>query len=293
MIRRYGALAALIAIWGSTWAVIRIGLEGIPPLTGVAMRFAIAGALLAIVARLAGVRLGGGPRLRRLWLINTLFSFSIPYGVTYWAEQWLPSGLTALLFATYPLFITMLAHLRLPAERMRAGSVAGVLIGFLGVSVIYSEDLAALGGEGVRLAAAVFLLAPVASAVATVEIKRRGAGVPSLALTAMPMLFTAAIMTPLALGLERGREIHLDTTALAALLYLALFGSAVAFGLYFWLLARLPATRLALITYAVPIVALTLGVLALDERLTARIAAGAALVLGGVALAIRTPQRGS
>ena len=272
--------------------MIRVGLEGIPPWTGVALRFAIAGAVLGLAARFLGIGLGPvDARLRRLWLINTLFTFCIPYGVTYWAEQWLPSGLTALLFATYPLFVTVLAHLRLPAERMRPVAAVGIMTGFLGVALIYSEDLAALGGERVPLAAAVFLLSPAASALASVEVKRLGAGVPALALTAPPMLFTAMIMTPLALRLEADRGLNVDATALAALLYLALFGSAVAFGLYFWLLARLPATRLALVAYAVPLVALAVGVVALDERLTVRILIGAALVLLGVAAAMRSPSR--
>ena len=287
MLARYGALAAVTLIWGTTWAVIRVGLDGIPPFTGVGLRFGIAAVALFLVAHATGMSFGDADRrLKRLWVINTLCSFIIPYGVVYWAEQWVPSGLAALLFATYPLFVTLLAHFRLPAERLRLAAVAGVLIGFLGLAVIYSEDLAALGGDRVRLAAAVFLLSPAVAAFASVEVKRSGAGIPALALTAPPMAFTALVMAPLGLITERGLPLTLDRTALAALLYLSVFGSAVAFGLYFWLLARLPATRLSLITYAAPIVALAVGTLALDERLTPRIVIGAVLVLCGVAIAI-------
>ncbi len=103
------------------------------------------------------------------------------------------------------------------------------------------------------------------------------------------MAFTALAMGAVSLAVERGRALHFDVQSVGALLYLGLCGSALTFGLYFWLLERLPATRLALITYAVPIVAVTVGTLALDERLTPRIFAGAALVLGGVALALRRP----
>jgi drug/metabolite transporter (DMT)-like permease len=287
MLARYGALATLILIWGTTWAVIRVGLEGIPPFTGVTLRFGIAALVLYLAARLARVDLhDGGSRLRRLWVINTIFSFAVPYCVVYWAEQWVPSGLAALLFATYPLFVTILAHFRLPAERMRALTVVGILIGFVGVAMVYSEDLSELAGDRVRFAAAVYLLAPAAGAVSTVEVKRRGAGLPALALTAPPMAFTAVLVAPLAVVSERN-PLQLDAVALGALVYLSLIGSAVAFGLYFWLLARLPATRLAMITYATPIVALAVGVLALGERLTLRICIGAVLVLGGVAVALR------
>ncbi len=289
---RPAALAALILIWGTTWAVIRVGLDGVPPLTGVALRFALAGAVLAAAARLAGVPLAGDPRLPRLWGINTLFTFSIPYGVTYWAEQWLPSGLAALLFSSYPLFVAGLAHLWLPKERLRAPTALGLLVGFGGVAVIYSEDLSALGGPQVVLAAAVFLLTPAASAVGSVLIKRDAEGVRSLTLTAPPMLFTAALFGGLALVFERAREVRFDSVSVGAILYLALLGSAVTFGLYFWLLARLPATRLSLITFCVPLVAVLVGMQFLDEPITPRIAAGAALVLAGVWFTLRTPVKG-
>ena len=287
MLARYGALAALILIWGTTWAGITIGLEGIPPFTAVALRFAIAAPLLVLAARILGSPLGGGRRLKRLWVINTLCSFAIPYCVVYWAQQWVPSGLEATLFATYPLFVAILAHFWLPAERLRLAPAAGVLLGFIGVALIHSEDLAVLGGPQVRLAAAVSLLSPLAAAVSTVQVKRWGAGLPALALSAPPMAFTAVLVGGLALATERGRALTLDAVSIGSLLYLAIFGSAVTFALYFWLLARLPATRLSLITFGIPIVALTVGTLALDEPLTARIVAGVLLVLGGVCLAVR------
>ena len=295
MLARYAALAALILIWGTTWAGITVGLEGIPPFTAVALRFAIAAPLLVVAAKLLGTALGGGRRLKRLWVINTLFSFAIPYCVVYWAQQWVPSGLEATLFATYPLFVAILAHFWLPAERLRLASVAGVLLGFVGVALIHSEDLAVLGGPQARLAALVSLLSPAAAAVSTVQVKRWGAGLPALALSAPPMAFTALTVGGLALVTERGRPLTLDAVSVGSLLYLAVFGSAVTFALYFWLLARLPATRLSLITFAIPIVALTVGTLALDEPLTARIVAGVVLVLAGVGLAVRREEgrRGS
>ena len=293
MLARYAALAALVLIWGTTWAGITVGLEGIPPFTAVALRFAIAAPLLVLAARILGTRLGGGRRLKKLWVINTLFSFAIPYCVVYWAQQWVPSGLEATLFATYPLFVAILAHFFLPAERLRPAALGGVTLGFLGVALIYSEDLAALGGAQVRMAALISLLSPAAAAVSTVQVKRWGAGLPALALSGPPMAFTALTVGALALATERHRPLILDAASVGSLLYLAVLGSAVTFALYFWLLARLPATRLSLITFGTPIVALTVGTLALDEPLTARIMAGVVLVLPGVGLAVvRRDNRG-
>jgi drug/metabolite transporter (DMT)-like permease len=336
----YATLGLLTLIWGTTWAAIRLGLRGIPPFTGVALRFAIGAAALLAVARALGVRLRGGvapapaapptaakaaeaasamhamsaepaatvarsgsampaggtapaaaapPRSSpwRVWLVNGLMTFFIPYGLVYWAEQWVPSGLTAVLFATSPLWVALAAHVALPAERLRAATAAGVLLGFAGVAVIFSEDLRALGGPRVAGAAALLLIAPLTASIGVVAMKRWAAGMHPLTIVAMPMALTAAAMGCVALATEIGQPVRLAGLPLATLLYLALCGSALSFTLYFWLLGRLPATTLSLINYLTPIVALLIGGAALGEPFTPRTLAGSALVVGGVAVAMR------
>lgn len=283
----YATLGLLTLIWGTTWAAIRLGLRGIPPFTGVALRFAIGAAALFAVARALGVRLRGGASPWRVWLVNGLMTFFIPYGLVYWAEQWVPSGLTAVLFATSPLWVALAAHVALPAERLRAATAAGVLLGFAGVAVIFSEDLRALGGPRVAGAAALLLIAPLTASIGVVAMKRWAGGMHPLTIVAMPMALTAAAMGCVALATEAGQPVRLAGLPLATLLYLALCGSALSFTLYFWLLGRLPATTLSLINYLTPIVALLIGGAALGEPFTARTLAGSALVVGGVAVAMR------
>ncbi len=285
----YGVLVVLILIWGTTWSVIRIGLEGIPPLTGVALRFAIAGSVLLALGRLLRIELPRGAVIRRLWTIETLFGFVVSYGVVYWAEQWVPSGLAAVLFSTFPIFVAVLAHFALEQEPLRAGAMTGLVLGVGGVAVIFSEDLTALAGPGVAGAAAVLLASPMAGAVSHVAVKKWGAGFHPVHLASVPMLATAAITGAVALAVERGRPLVLDGRSVGALLYLALLGSVVTFTLYYWLLARLPATRLSLMTYALPIVALAIGTLVFDEPWSARTFGGSGLVVVGVALAGRRP----
>jgi drug/metabolite transporter (DMT)-like permease len=290
--RLVGAYAALVLIWGTTWAAIRVGLAGVPPFTGVALRFAIAGALLLAVASRLGVRFGNSRREVGLWIANGLLSFCISYSVVYWSEQYIPSGLAAVLFATNPLFVAALAHLVLPGDKLSLGTVAGFLLGFSGVATIFSDDLRLLGGQQVRHAALVMLVSPFVSAVSMVIVKRWGAGVHPLSLSAVPMLICAAVMAPAALLLERGRPLVFDWRSVAALLYLAVLGSAVTFTIYYWVLAHVPATRLALITYVIPIVAMAVGALAFGEPLRPRLVAGLALVLAGVvAVNSRREQR--
>ena len=250
------------------------------------MRFGIAAIVLFAVARAFGVRPDRGRRARVLGAVNAALAFSLSYGVVYWAEQWVPSGLASVLFSTFPLMVAGLAHFALPGERIQLASAAGILVGFLGVLVIFSEDLTALGGQQAVTASIVFLLSPLAAAVANVVVKRWGKGVHPLSLTAPPMAATAVIMGVLAVIFERGRQLSFDASSVGALLYLAIAGTAVTFFLYFWLLDRLPATRLSLITYGIPVVAVTVGTLGLGEPFTGRMLMGSGLVLVGVSLAV-------
>lgn len=289
---RWATLALLVLIWGTTWAAIRVGLEGIPPITGVALRFALAALLLFALSPLLGVRFGRGGRVEvALWVVNGLLSFCVSYGVVYWAEQWVPSGLSAVLFATYPLLVALLVHFAVPGERLTLPRLAGAVVGFVGVAVIFSEDFAKLGGPQVMRASLVLLLSPLASAFASVAVKKWGRDVHPVSITAVPMLLCALAMGSLAWLVERGRPVRFDASSVAALLYLTVMGSAVTFTFYYWLMARMPLAKLALIAYLIPVVAIAVGIAAFDEPLTARVLIGAALVVGGVAVAGQLGQR--
>jgi drug/metabolite transporter (DMT)-like permease len=276
----------LTLIWGTTWAAIRISLEGIPPFTGLAIRFAIAAALLLVMMRIFRVRFAGTAGERRIWALNAGLSFCGSYGIVYWAEQYVPSGLTSVLFATFPLFVALLAHVALPGDRLTPSRMAGILIGFAGVAVIFSEDFSRLGGPDVGLAATVMLGSPLVSAVANVAVKRWGAGVHPFSMTAVPMGIAAIVMGVVAVLMERGRPIELGVRPVTALLYLAVLGSAVTFSLYYWLLAHVSATRLSLLAFTMPIVAVAFGAAFMDEPITGRTLAGGALVLAGVGIAL-------
>lgn len=285
------ALSSMTLVWGSTWAVIRIGLEDIPPFAGVAMRFAVASVLLLGLARGLGIGLGTSRREVVLWWVNGLLTFVVTYGVVYWAEQRVPSGLAAVLFATFPLFVALLAQPVLPAERFTVRSAAGTVLGFVGVAVIFSEDLSAIAEPGAGFAAAVMLVGPFAAAAANVAVKRWGSGIHPISLIAMPMAISAVIMGAVSLIVERDRPVVLDAGSIGTVLYLAVLGSAFTFYCYFWLLERLPATRVALTNYVSPVVAVLIGALLLDERLTGRVVVGALLVVVGVAVTVSRRRR--
>ncbi len=289
----YGAFALVTFIWGTTWGVIRVGLEaGLPPFAGVSLRFALASMLLFLLSPFLGVRFESTRRVRWLWIMNAALNFTVPYALVHWGEQWIPSGLAAVLFATYPLMLALLAHPVLPAERLRWVSMVGILVGFAGVAVIFSDDLVGLQGKSVVAVSALLLLAPFSSAITSVVIKRWGKGVHPFSLTAVPMGLTAGFMGALSLAVEPGPPAWMNRVSLGALVYLGILGSAVTFTLYFWMLAHMPVTRLSLMTYIIPVVAVVGGTIFLDEQVPTRTLAGSVLVLIGVALAAKRQRKG-
>ncbi|MEO8276857.1 MAG: EamA family transporter [Thermoanaerobaculia bacterium] len=284
--KEVGVFALLTVIWGTTWAAIRIALQGIPPITGVAARFAIAGVALVAFGALRGVRFGITRTERRLWIVNAATTFAGSYGIVYWGEQWVPSGLAAILFATLPLWIVLLGPFFLGKKSGGWSRVAGVLCGFVGVAIVFSEDFEKFGGAQVRFASLVFLLAPFVSAIGTLAVKRWGEGISPYSTAGVPMLLTGAGMGLLALLVERQRPIAWTAGPWLATLYLALFGSALTFSLYFWLLSRRSAVVASQIAYTVPICAVVVGWLAFEEPVTWRLVVGGGVVLAGVAATI-------
>lgn len=237
------------------------------------------------------VRLGTSRRERWLWVSNSVFTFCLSYSILYWAEQWVPSGLAAVLFATFPLLVALFAHFVLPGERLTPLGTAGIVLGFAGVAVIFSEDFRTLLGPQVAFAAAVMLLCPLFSAIGSVMVKKWGAGVHPLSTAAVPMLLCGLVIGPLSWLTESDRPLTFDMPSTLALLYLALVGSAFPFTIYFWLLKHIPATQLSLINYAVPVVAVIVGALLLDEPVTLRVLLGTGLVIAGTAVSVRKGTR--
>ena len=279
-------LVFLTTVWGTTWAAIIVSLRGIPPFTGVALRFALAGAILVAYARVTGVPLrAADSRQRRLRMLHALLTFCCSYGVVFWAEQWVPSGLAAVLFATFPLIVAVMAHFMLAAERLTVSVTAGIGIGFVGIALIFAEDFELLGGSMVAVASAVMLLSPLAGATVTVAVKRWGSGMHPLPFNAVAMVVAAGIMGVIAAILERDRSFAFEPGPVAALLYMAIAGTDITFPLYFWLLEHMEARQVALIGYGTPIVALFIGAVFMDEPMTVQTWIGSALVVVGVAVA--------
>lgn len=282
--------ALLCLIWGSTWIVIQSGLEDLPTLGSAAARFSLAAVCMAILCALWAEREGGARPTLTLTLVLGSLNFAGSYGIVYWTETQLPSALVSVLWAVYPMMQAVVGHLFLPGERLARAQLLGFGLGFLGVAALFATDLRGLGPAAIP-AGAVLLVSPLISALGTTYVKRHGAGTSSLLLNRNAMGVGAALLWLVALATERDVPFHWTGPALFSLVYLALFGTVTAFGLFFWLLRHTPANRLSVIAYVTPAVAIVLGVVLRNEPVGAWTLAGLALILLGVTLVHRGSAR--
>jgi len=284
----------LCAIWGSTWAFIKIGLRDLPPITFAGIRFIIAVSVLLVIAYLRRARL---PRTGAEWrviAITGILQFALNYGLIFWGEMYISSGLAALLQATIPLFGLLIAHRLLPGEPLTITKLCGIVIGLAGVAVIFSDQLR-LGDVWSVWGSAAIIAGALAAAYSNVLVKAEGAKFDLSVLVAGQML--CGLVPLLVFGLiKEGNPLVLrwTTAAIFSVVYLALVGSVAAFMLYYWLVRHMDVTNTQLIALVTPVVAVLLGVMFLDEALTWRIALGGLGIFLGIGLIIlrrRKPAR--
>ena len=278
---------AVCVIWSTVWLFIKLGVRDVPPFgfAGVRLLVAVAVLLPIVAARRAAL-----PRGRRDWGLvaaTGFVLFTLNYGLVYWGAQFISSGLTAVLQAATPAFGLVFAHYLLPGERVTAAKVWALGLGVVGVAVIFFEELQLAGREALLGSAAVTGGA-LFVALSYVLVKARGGHLRPTALMAGQMLCGAVPL--LAFGVVREGSplaFRWTPTAVAALLYLALAGSVLAFWLNYWLLRRMDATNVLLMNIVEPPLAVLFGALLLGERMTLRTALGGACVLLSVWLVLR------
>ena len=278
-----GLYALLVAIWSSTWVAIRIGVADVPPLLGAGVRFALAGAGLLLVARLTRRPLRSDPVLVA---VLALLPFATTYGLIYWAEQYIPSGLTAVLFGVLPIYTALLVLVFLREEPVHPRFFAGVGVAIAGLVLAFGESLELSSSSRAALAAGAVLVSPMASAIGTVAQKRRGRELDAFSLNGWSMLIAGAVLLAGSLAADSAAA---DWTpeAVASLLYLAVFGSAVTFVVLTILLRELPAVTMSYLPLVLPFGALGFGWALEGEPLTLTALAGAGLVAAGLFIAQR------
>jgi drug/metabolite transporter (DMT)-like permease len=281
----------LCGIWGSTWLFIKLGLDDLPPFTFAGIRFVIGSVILFAVIRARRLKL---PNKRADWLllaVTGLLSFSLNYGLLFWGEQYISSGLAALLQATIPAFGLVLAHFYLPSEQLTPAKIVGVVMGVAGVGVIFSNQLSVAGPRALAGCGAL-VVGSACAAYANVLVKARGSALDPAILAGGQMFFGLIPLLLVGIPLE-GNPLHFHWTRMAvvALFYLAIVGSVVAFLLYYWLVQHMDVTKTMLVALVTPVIAVTLGVLVLREELNWRTFAGGVLIIAGIGLIVLKKAR--
>lgn len=289
--RRFGVLAfvLLVLFWGSAFSVVKIGLEYSPPVLFAGLRTLLAGSLMTLIALVWG----GSPNVRRDWRIFAflvVFNVALFIGFQTFAVMSLPSGTAAVLIYLQPILVGVLAWLVL-GESLTATKIFGLLLGFAGIVAVSSGGLSGAGGE-VTLAGVIFGVASALFwALGTVCFKKYEARVSTLWAVAAPFLVGGLALTALGLFTEPWAGISWTGEFVAALLYLALIGTGFAWLLFFGLVRAGEASRVAAYIFVVPLAAVAIGAVVLDETLGLSLLVGAALVVSGIYLVNRRSLR--
>jgi drug/metabolite transporter (DMT)-like permease len=271
-------------IWGSTWMAIRVGLDSLTPFISVGLRFSFAALFILIFMKIKGMKIQMDRLSIKLYLQMAFFSFVIPYGLVYWGEQYIPSGLASVLFAINPFFVTIFSFYMLSQEKITPYKIIGMIVGFIGIVVIFSEDITNTAGFFVWGMIAVVLSALIQGWIQVV-VKKYGQHLHSFTMNFYPMLIAGITMLFIGFFTENLNYIKFDSKAILSVLYLASFGSMIVFTCWYWLLKRVNVIVLSLITFITPVIALILGIILLKEVFTVTDIFGSFLVLVGLIIA--------
>lgn len=291
--RRLALLAwiTVCLVWGTTYLAIRIALESVPVALLAGLRWTAAGLLLAAALRAAGVALPGPRTWPALALLGFLMS-AIGNGLVVWAEQYVASGLAAVVVAMVPFWSVALEAVLPRGERLSARTLIGLALGFAGILVLVWPELT-MGGpgqEGFLLGMLALQVACLGWALGTSFTKRQVSTLNPLASSAVQMIFGGLFLLLIGTATGEWHALAFTPRTAAAMIYLVLAGSIVGYSAYVYALAHLSVSTVSLYAYVNPIIAVLLGALLLAEPVDARVLIAAAMVLGGIAV-VRSRRR--
>ncbi|MCB0834011.1 MAG: EamA family transporter [Bacteroidetes bacterium] len=268
-------------IWGSTWVAIRFGLEEMPPFLFASCRFFLATFILYVYMAGRGLRL---PKDWHSWRVMLVLGFfqAADYMFVFWGEQYVNAGIGAILFATMPFFVVILNFLMAKKHEMTWTQVLGIAISFLGVVLIFADDLAFR--DIAYLGGLAMIIAAICGAYISVFAKLHANAIHPVTNTFVQMTMSALLLGLLGLITNDVAAFELTWTGAIAIVYLGLFGSAIAFVLYMWVIREVTVIEAAVIPLLTPIAAVVLGWLVRDEQFGPRVLTGGFLILFGVYL---------
>ncbi|MDQ3360797.1 MAG: DMT family transporter [Actinomycetota bacterium] len=288
--RRFGVLAfaVLVLAWSSSFSVVKVGLDYAPPVLFAGLRTLLSGVIMTAVALVWG----GAPNLGRDWRVFAYlgaFNVVLFIGAQTFAVLYLPSGTAAVLIYLQPILVGVLAWTVL-GEPLTATKVVGLLLGFAGIVAVSSAGLLGAAREVTLVGVVSGVASALFWAIGTVGFKRYEARISTLWAVALPFLAGGVVLTTLGLFTERLSDISWTGPFVSSVLYSAFVGTGLAWLLFFGLVRAGEASRVASFIFVVPLAAVVIGAVLLDETLGLPLLAGAALIVSGIYLVNRTPR---
>lgn len=281
------AFATIYLVWGSTYLAIRVAIETLPPFLMAGCRFLIAGSLLFALLRFRGLPMPAGIQWRNAAVSGLMLLF-VGNGLVVWAEQTVPSGLTALLVGLTPVWFALIDWLRPGGAQPQPRTVLGIIVGFAGVALLALGHGSSMHGDPINLWGMLALVvAGISWAGGSLFSKHHPKAESPWMNAAMQMLFGGVALSVLALLTGEFREVNwaaVSSRSVWGVLYLVVFGSWVGFSAYIWLLKVSKPSHVATYAYVNPVIALFLGSALLGEPLNARVLLAAAIILTGVVI---------
>ncbi len=276
----------LSLVWGTSFLWIKIAVSEVGPLVLVGFR-ALIGALGLLGVLAAGKELQGGWSRLRPWLgafaLVGLINIVVPFVLISWSEQYIPSGIASILNSTTPLFSMILATVFLRSERLTLARLAGLVVGFGGVVLMFLPEIFSGSAQRPNLAGqAAMLVAALSYAGGGILVRLKGGGLPSNVQAFLQLASASLIVWAAALGFEHPLVLPALPLTWLALLWLGLLGSCLAYILYFSLIHSIGPVRASTVTYVLPLIGVLLGAVFLGEQLTWTAVAGGGLILSGI-----------
>lgn len=282
-LRNFGWLLILASLWGPSFLFIKVAVAEIPPISLVAGRVSLAAIVLYLILRLQGGQLPNFGSIWKHFAFMGLVHNALPFVLFSWGEMHIASALAAILNGTTPLFTILLAHIFIEDDRLTPTKLTGVMIGFSGLLLLIGPSLVTDGLQVTTLGLLAIALAAGCYGIAIVYSRKNLRGLPPLVAPTAQLTLASLYLLPLSLWLEQPYNLAMPSwPATGSLLTLAIFGTAIAFVVYYHALERIPASSLSMVTYLIPIIGTVLGVVVLNEQLGWNTYLGCALILLGV-----------
>jgi len=263
--------------------VLKVGLYSLPPFFAAGIRFFMAFLVLLGYALSLKVKLPRDGKTHWFFIVFGLTNFAGGYAFVYWGQQYIASGMASVLFSVMPFYVLIFSIWMLPDEKINLKKIIGVVLGFAGVVIIFQDQLQIHKLEmPVLLGMSAVVTAPIFSSFGTILGKRARQSMHPITLVTFPILYASFSFLILSIIFETERMVIWDFNAIFSLVYLSVFGTAIAFVLYFWMLKNNSAVIMSMITFVTPPLALVWGWILLDEPVTHFLIIGLICILTGI-----------